>query len=100
MSDEIKHIDADDLFSALGFDKDQSAEMNAKARLYAMFRRRVQEKNLSRRELEKTLDEPQPRVSDLMTGKLDKFSMEKMILYFACLGVRVEFSLHEERRGA
>lgn len=98
MSDEIKYVDADDLFDELGFDKSESAEMNAKARLYAKLKRRVQEKGLTRRELEKTFNEPQPRISDLMTGKIDKFSMEKLIYYFACLGARVDFLVQDERR--
>ena len=100
MSDEIKYVDADNLFATLGFDKNESAQLNAKARLYAMLKKRVEERGLTRRELETAFGEPQPRISDLMTGKLDKFSMEKMIFYFACLGARVDFIVQEERRGA
>ena len=100
MSDEIKHVDASDLFGAMGFNKDESAQMSAKSRLYTMFKRRVREKGLTRQQLSETLHEPQPRVSDLMTGKLDKFSMEKLIFYFDCLGARVDFIVQEERRGA
>jgi predicted XRE-type DNA-binding protein len=31
--------------------------------------------------------EPQPRVSDLMTGKISKFSLETLITYAEALGL-------------
>jgi predicted XRE-type DNA-binding protein len=40
------------------------------------------------------LDEPQPRVSDLMTGKIAKFSLETLIGYAEALGMGPEIKTH------
>ena len=42
---------------------------------------------------------PQPRVSELMTGKVDKFSADKLIGFLASVGIRFKPSTVPSARG-
>ena len=77
------------IFQDLGFDENESVELKFKADLYVMMKKAIDKKKLSNRELEKIWDVPQPRVSEVMTGKLDKVSIARMLNYLSAIGVRV-----------
>ena len=47
----------------------------------------IKKRGYTQAELQKRLDESQPRVSDLMTGKISKFSLETLIAYAEALGL-------------
>ena len=44
----------------------------------------------SQKQLQSILDESQPRVSDLLRGKMSKFSLEMLVIYAEKLGLRTE----------
>lgn len=74
----------------LGFTPERAAALKLKTELHSAIVRLVKEKNLSSRQIEKLLDVPQPRVSELLTGKISKMSAEKLTGYLFRLGRRVE----------
>ena len=68
----------------------------------------IENKGYDQRALQKILDVPQSRVSELMTGKISKMSAEKLVSYLDKLGgmitsIAVTFGarapLHPVRRG-
>lgn len=81
------------VFHDLGFKNDEALILQFKAELLIKIKEIVETKDLKRRDLEKILDVPQPRVSDLMTGKIDKFSIEILILFLIHLGAKVSPSI-------
>jgi predicted XRE-type DNA-binding protein len=80
-------------FEELGFSTQESAALERRAELVDMITEYARKKRLSRREMEKLLDEPQPRVSDLMRGKISRFSVEKLLHFCDRLGITVGFKI-------
>ena len=55
---------------------------------------------LSQNELEKILQTSQPRVSDLLRGKMSKFSLDMLVVYAEQLGLETSVKTHARTRGA
>jgi predicted XRE-type DNA-binding protein len=81
------------VFSDLGFSPEEAAMLRLKSMLHSKIIK--QAKHYSQGELQRIFDEPQPRVSDLLTGKISKFSLETLIGYAQALDMRPEIRLRE-----
>ena len=80
------HITTGSVFYDLGFSKAESAAFEMKARLLIAVQKIVEKRGYTQRELEKLFDEPQPRISELLNGKISKMSIEKLLGYLERLG--------------
>ena len=82
------------VFIDLGFDPAEAAVLQMRANLMSDLRLHIEKQKLSQAEAAKRLGIAQSRVSDLVRGKWDKFSLEMLITLEARLGrtVRVEFA--------
>jgi predicted XRE-type DNA-binding protein len=82
------------IFIDLGFDPAEAAVLQMRANLTSDLRRYIEKHKLTQSEAAKRLGIAQSRVSDLVRGKWDKFSLEMLITLEARLGrkVRVEFA--------
>lgn len=87
-----------DVWNFLGISEDESAELRLRAMIYEKIMHEIKSAELAPRSLEKLLDEQQPRVSNLLNGKLEKFSSDKLFQYLEKLAPKKRFFLHEERR--
>ncbi len=85
------------VFYDLGYSESESAALTFKADLYIKVVDVIKSRKLSAREVEKILDVPQPRVSELMNGKFSKMSIEKLLIYLEKLGV-VTFATFKVRK--
>jgi predicted XRE-type DNA-binding protein len=56
----------------------------------------IKQRGLTQAEAAKRLGVTQPRVSDLMRGKLDLFSLDTLVNMVASAGLRVELRVHED----
>ena len=77
------------VFRDMGFSEEESVELKFKADLYVILIRTVRKQSLTSRELEKIWDVPQPRVSEIMTGKLDKVSIGRLLNFISKIGVKI-----------
>lgn len=82
------------VFVDLGFDPAEAAVLQMRANVMGDLRLYIQKNRLTESEAAKRLGIAQSRVSDLVRGKWDKFSLEMLITFEARLGrtVRVEFA--------
>ena len=82
------------VFVDLGFDPAESAVLQMRANLMSDLRLYIEKQKLTQAQAAKRLGIAQSRVSDLVRGKWDKFSLEMLITLEARLGrtVRVEFA--------
>jgi len=87
------------VFHDLGFSHQESMALTFKAEIYSKILDVVKAKKLSSRELEKILDVPQPRVSELLNGKLSSASIEKLLNYLERLGIDASVSFKQQRAG-
>lgn len=81
------------IFKDLGFTDAEAEDLRYRSELLLFIRKICDKEGFSRRDLEKLLDVPQPRVSELMTGKIDRISADKMFSYIQKLGYKVELKL-------
>jgi predicted XRE-type DNA-binding protein len=75
------------VFEQLGFSPEEAAALKMKSELHSQIVKAIKKRGYTQANLQKRLDESQPRVSDLMTGKISKFSLETLIAYAEALGL-------------
>jgi len=82
------------VFTDLGFDPAEAAVLQMRASLMSDLRLYIESNKLTQAEAAKRLGIAQSRVSDLVRGKWEKFSLEMLITLEARLGrsVRVELA--------
>ena len=82
------------VFVDLGFDPAEAAVLQMRANLMSDLHLYIEKQKLTQAQAAKRLGIAQSRVSDLVRGKWDKFSLEMLITLEARLGrtVRVEFA--------
>jgi len=82
------------VFTDLGFDPAEAAVLQMRASLMSDLRLYIENNKLTQAEAAKRLGIAQSRVSDLVRGKWEKFSLEMLIMLEARLGrsVRVELA--------
>jgi predicted XRE-type DNA-binding protein len=81
------------VFDDLGFSREEAAALEMKAALHSVILR--QAKHYKQAQLQSLLGESQPRVSDLLTGKISKFSLETLVEYAEALNLRPEIKTHK-----
>ncbi|MDH4328315.1 MAG: helix-turn-helix domain-containing protein [Nitrospira sp.] len=82
------------VFVDLGFDPAEAAVLEIRSNLMSDLRLYIEKQKLTQAEAAKRLGIAQSRVSDLVRGKWDKFSLEMLITLETRLGrtIRVEFA--------
>jgi predicted XRE-type DNA-binding protein len=88
------------VFRDLGFSGDEAAYLQVRAELMAQLQQVITARGLKQAEAAARLGVTQPRVSDLMRGRLDLFSTDTLIDMLARLGIRATLVLHPRRRRA
>ena len=74
-----------------------SASMRARADLMITLQEHLRKRGVSQAQAAKLLQVTQPRVSDLMRGKIDLFSSDTLIEMLGRLGARVKVSVEFKR---
>jgi predicted XRE-type DNA-binding protein len=80
------------VFDDIGFSPDVAAALHMKSLLHSKIVDCA--KRYSQRDLQQILGEPQPRISDLLRGKISKFSLETLINYAQALNMRPQIKIH------
>jgi len=91
------HVTPGSVLDDLGFSPEQAAALKFKAELYQAILKYSEK--YSQKELQAILGEPQPRVSELLNGKIANKSVDKLLYYAGRLGIeaRAKFSqTHKE----
>lgn len=81
------------VFADLGFSPEESALLAMRAELMNRLREIINEKGWTQQEASKILGVGQSRVSDLMRGKWDKFSLDMLITLVTRTGMHVELAI-------
>ncbi len=80
------------LFEDLGFSPEQAAVLEVKLTLHNELMKVVEKQKLTSRQLEKILDIPQPRASELLNGKVSHMTVDRLTKYLYRLGRQVNVS--------
>lgn len=73
-------------------------ELKLKADLHQDILKLIRQKKFTPRQLEKLFDVPQPRVSELLRGKLSLLSVSKLLHYAHLLGAHVHIRLKKSAK--
>lgn len=80
----------DDVFDALADSPAEAANLKARAELMSVLRERVRSWQVSQEKAAARLGITRPRLSDLMRGKLAKFSLDALVNLIAAAGMTLE----------
>jgi predicted XRE-type DNA-binding protein len=86
------------VFRDLGFSPKEAEILRLRAELMAELKHLIESRELTQRSAAKLLGVTQPRISDLVRGKIDMFSIETLIDMLARAGVRVRLRLAQSDR--
>ena len=89
---DTSRVSGDGLFEDLGFSAEEAALLQAKSVLHAEIRKHVERQGLKPRDLERTLGISQPKVSDLLNGKISSMTLDRLTKYLHRLGRQVKIT--------
>lgn len=94
------HRSSGNVFTDLGFPPDEAAHLLVRSDLMIQLERILQERGLTQAKAAKLLGVSQPRISDLVRGRIELFSIDTLVEMLARLGVSVTFRTKRSRRVA
>jgi predicted XRE-type DNA-binding protein len=86
------------VFRDVGFRREEAEHLLVRADLMIQVQKIIADRRLKQREAGKILRVSQPRVSDLLRGRIDLFSTDALITMLARFGVRVRLTVKPTRR--
>jgi predicted XRE-type DNA-binding protein len=83
----------DSVWDALGFSPQEAANLEARSELMIQIREMLRSRDWTQAEAAKRCGVSQPRINDLLRGKIEKFSVDALINMAAALGCKVKIEL-------
>lgn len=81
------------VFRDLGFEKEEAANLKIRADLMIKLRRYIKEEGLRQEDAAALFGVTQPRISDLVNRKINKFSIDTLVNMLATVGMTVEVDI-------
>lgn len=94
----MERLEYDNIFDVVAENSAEAADLQFRADLMLTLRKLLEERKLRQAEIAEALGVSQPRVSELMRGKIDLFSADKLIGFLARLDVRLRPSVDASGR--
>ena len=92
------HVTSGSVLNDLGFSPAHTTALKFKAELYQAILKVA--RKYSQKELQVILGEPQPRVSELLNGKIANKSVDKLLDYAGRLGIEAKATFAQTRHEA
>jgi predicted XRE-type DNA-binding protein len=78
------------VFSDIGFPPEEAQNLHLRSELMTRVERFVKRSGVTQAEAARALGVTQPRLNDLLRGKIDKFSLDALVNMLGHAGMRVE----------
>lgn len=88
------------VFTDLGFPKEEAAHLLIRADLMIQLKKLIEERGLTQKHAAEVLGVTQPRISDLVRGRIDLFSIDTLVEMLTRLGVAVTLKTKRRARVA
>lgn len=88
------------VFTDLGFDPEESENLRIRADLMIRLAGLIERRGLTQVKAARLLGVSQPRISDLVRGRIDRFSVDSLIEMLGHAGARVTVQVRVARRVA
>jgi len=89
-----------DVFSDLGFGNEEAEHLQIRSTLMIAVQNIIDERQLTQADAAKLFGVTQPRISDLVRGKIELFSIDMLVTMLARGGVHLEIVLSPAQQGA
>lgn len=86
------HKSTRDIFRDLGFDIEASENLRIRSELMIELSELIEKSGWTQAKAAEVMSVTQPRISDLVRGKIDRFSIDTLIAMLGAAGVKVRFS--------
>jgi predicted XRE-type DNA-binding protein len=83
------------VFEDLGFTSNEAANLELRSAMMTRLISEIKKSGMTQAQAAKRLRITQPRVSDLMRGKLHLFSIDTLVAMLASLGLRVDLKIRK-----
>ena len=94
------HRSSGNVFRDLGFDAQEAENLRLRSELMIHIRKLIGRRELTQAAAAKLFGVTQPRVSDLVRGRIDLFSIDMLVKMLAQAGVQVRLVLKRRRQVA
>jgi predicted XRE-type DNA-binding protein len=81
------------VFEDLGFNPEEALNLKIRADLMLSIKRFIQTQGWNQKQAALFFCETQPRMSDLMNGDIERFSIDKLVIMLAQAGMDVRFEV-------
>lgn len=85
------------VFMDLGFSVEEAENLKIRSSLMISIRKLIESRGLKQTEAAELFGVTQPRISDLVRGKMELFSIDGLVNMLAHAGLRVELTVQEEQ---
>lgn len=85
-----KRTSSGNIFRDLGFGREEAESLKVRAMLMSEIEKHIRSKDLTQKEAAKQFGVTQPRISDLMRGKIALFSVDTLITMLTHVGLKVD----------
>jgi predicted XRE-type DNA-binding protein len=86
------------VFEDLGFEAEEAENLRVRARLMAPLERYVRERDLTQMEAAKELETTQARISELVNGKVQAFSIDALVNMLSRAGLEVDVHVRSKQK--
>ncbi len=83
------------VFADLGFESEEAVNLKIRADLMLDLREFILTHGWTQAQAATFLGETQPRISNLMNGDIDRFSIDKLVLLLARVGLQVKLEVKQ-----
>lgn len=95
---EQMHPSSGNVFADLGFDAEEAQNLKVRSDLMIEIAKLIEARGLTQAEAAELLGVSQPRISDLVRGKIDRFSVDTLIEMLGHAGATVSLVVRHRRR--
>lgn len=100
IEEEFNPSGSGDIFKDFGFSDREAAALNIKACFFRKLQTALKESDCTQLELATKLRLPQPKVSDIINGKMTGFSVERIVNLLLRLNYVIELDAHPAPEGS
>ena len=92
-------LSSGNVFTDLGFDEDKAEHLRLRSTLMIELRKLIEDRKLTQAGAAKLSGVTQPRISNLVRGRIDLFSIDTLVSMLARAGIHVDVVLSSARKG-
>ena len=83
------------VFADMGFEQAEAENLLVRSKLMAAIKAYIESEDITQAEAAERFHVAQPRISEIYQGKIDLFSVDKLINMLARVGQHVEVTIHK-----